>query len=159
MNKEITDDVIKSIRALYNSNSVVARLLDMTAQRKRDAKSISLESLCTKLGISRGEAVALARNLDETKCGEFIVGRRGQTSRFNWKYSSISLGRAATGELATLEDVADAATDSDEEDIEDSVVSSNVTKQVGKLSIADAKQGLADFFGVSINNIEIKITG
>jgi hypothetical protein len=144
-------DVIDKIRALYKVDANAQALFDWTAQRERDATSTNIDRIRSQLGISRGEAVALARRLEEAGCGQFIVGRRGQKSRFLWSYSCISLGRAAAGEAAELEEAENPVPES-EEDLVD--IRATEVPQV-PLTIAAAKAALASSLGVPITSIEI----
>jgi hypothetical protein len=136
------------IRKLYNSNPIAQQLFDDNAKRERDASSSSLDVISRKLNISRGDAVAVARALEEAGCGEFKVGRRGAPSRFEWSYSCIGLGRAAAGEPIALE-----RAENPQEDEEDAPVAGSDT-----LTIAQAKAALARSLGISIDQIEIKIS-
>jgi hypothetical protein len=147
MNKRLVDDVIKAVRALYKQNPIAERLFDLNAKRERDATSSSLDVISRKLDISRGDAVALARELEAAGCGTFKVGRRGAPSRFEWDYSCIGLGKAAAGEPIPLEQ----AENPQDEEEDDLVVASSV------LTIAQAKAALARSLGVSVDQIEIRI--
>lgn len=146
MNKNPANDVIKAIRELYNENPIAQQLFDINAERERDASSSSLDVISRKLEISRGDAVALARALEMAGCGEFKVGRRGASSRFEWSYSCIGLGKAAAGEPVTLEQAENPQNDEEE-----------VSSASGVLTIAQAKAALARSLGVSIDQIEIRI--
>lgn len=154
MTNDFNQDVIDAVRSLYNTDTSAQALFDWTAQRERDATSTSIDRIASQLGVSRGEAVALARLLEEAKCGEFIVGRRGQKSRFRWDYSCISLGQAASGESSSLEKAEDPIPENDEDLL---AVPSVAPAQPSalKLTIAEAKAALASSLGVSVTNIEI----
>jgi hypothetical protein len=143
----LAEDVIKAARELYVKNTFAQQLFDLNALRLRDANSTSLDLISRKLEISRGDAVALARALEDAKCGEFKVGRRGSKSRFEWAFSCIGLGKAAAGEPIQLER-ADNPTEEEEEE---------VSGDVGGLTIANAKAGLAAHLGIAITQIEIII--
>jgi hypothetical protein len=160
MNKKITSTVVSAIRALYASDENARALFDKLAQRQRDAGKTTIDQLSDKLSISRGESVALARSLEQAECGEFIVGRRGAPSRFRWDYSCISLGKAAAGETGELDAVDENAREIDDDDeIESANGAAESSHAPIRLTIADAKLGLANYFGVPIANIEIKIVG
>ena len=115
MNTTLTPDVAMAIRALYDENPHATRLFDWTASLERDAYETTVERLSRKLEISRGEAISLARELEEAGCGEFIVGRKGWSSRFRWAYSRVSLGQVASGEAEELEEASDPISEEDEE--------------------------------------------
>jgi hypothetical protein len=102
-----------------------------------------------RIDISRGDAVALARKLEEAGCGEFVVGRRGSKSRFVWAYSCIAIGQVASGEASTLEK----PDNPEPEDVDEE----EETGGASSLTIAQAKLALAKSLGVSVSNIEIII--
>lgn len=146
MNKSVDEDVIEAARTLYRQNPIAQQLFDMNAERERDASASSLDVISRKLEISRGDAVALARELEAAGCGKFKVGRRGAPSRFEWSYSCIGLGKAAAGEPVQLEQADDPE---DEEALPDDGLKT--------LTIAEAKAALARSLGVSVDQIEIRI--
>ena len=152
MTSDITKNVIAAIRQLYRSNSAAQALFDWTASRERDATATSIDRLSNRLGISRGEAVALARALEQAGCGLFVVGRRGQPSRIEWNFSCISLGQAATGEDVKLE----AAEDPLPECEEDRLEAAEATP-IQLLTLLDAKAALSRSLGVPVENIEITV--
>jgi hypothetical protein len=149
MNDLPENDVILAVRRLYKENPFAQQLFDLNAERERDANKTSLDVISRKLDISRGEAVALARSLEETGCGSFKVGRRGSASRFEWDYSCIALGKAAAGETIQLEKAENPQ--EEEEDPEPSPGAAN------GLTISEAKAALAKRLGISIESIEIHI--
>jgi hypothetical protein len=148
-----SSDVIKKIQALYKSNGDARAFLDRAAGRLRDSSASSIDLISRSLGISRGEAVALAKALESAGAGQFVVGRRGSKSRFVWSFSCISLGRIAAGEEAELE----APTNPEPEDEEEELVMNDDQKPQSKLTIADAKRLLAASLGVHESNVEIVI--
>ncbi len=159
MTNDLAKDVVEAIRALYSSDERAQALFDALAKRRRDASATSIDNLSNTLNIARGDAVALARALEETGCGQFIVGRRGQRSRFEWEYSCISLGRAAAGESADLEKAVDPVPEVDEEpqQSEVGIVPNQPSPAMKPVTIPEAKQLLAFSLGVSIANIEITV--
>jgi hypothetical protein len=157
MTNDTPKAVIDAIRKLYKANSAARALFDLTAKRERDATETSLVRISSLLGVDRGEAVALARALETTGCGEFVVGRRGQKSRFRWAYSCISLGQAASGEDVILEDVQDPIPESEEEETEGRSDELGHARSDPATAIAKAKEMLSGVFGVPLTSIEITI--
>ena len=157
MVSDFTKDIINKIRALYKSDPNAQQLFDNAAQRVRDARSISIDLMCRSLDISRGEAVALARRLQEAECGEFVLGRRGQKSRFEWAYSCISLGQAAAGEASDLEEAEDPLPEGEEEDVLPAVEAASISDVAVAplLTISHAKELLSKSLGVPVASIEI----
>ena len=151
MNTTLTPDVAMAIRALYDENPHATRLFDWTASLERDADETTVERFMRKLEISRGEAISLARELEEAGCGEFIVGRKGWSSRFRWAYSRVSLGQVASGEAEELEEASDPISEEDEEASEPREGSER------HLTIHEAKIRLAQSLGVEPSQISIEI--
>jgi len=146
MMDHIDNDVVTAVRALYAQDDDAKRFLDWCAGKHRDARETSIEHIMRVTDVSRSTAVALAKALDEAGCGEFIVGRRGSSSRFAWKYSRINLGHIAAGEAEELEEVINPVDDDEEHNSE-----------VTGLTIPQAKRYLAQSLGVTPEQIEIHI--
>ena len=153
MVKSPSTDVVKKIQGLYKNNDNARRFLDAAARRLRDASASSIDLISRSLGISRGEAVSLAKALEGAGAGQFVVGRRGSRSRFVWAFSCISLGRIAAGEEAELEE----PTDPEPEDNADEAAATVEFSSAGKLTIADAKRIMATSLGVPETSIEILV--
>ncbi len=151
MNEIVNPDVAKAVRALYEENPHATRLFDWTASLERDAYETTVERFMRKLEISRGEAINLARELEEAGCGEFIVGRKGWSSRFKWAYSRVNLGLVASGEAEELEETSDPISEEEEEASE--------PREGGEqhLTIHMAKIRLAQSLGVEPSQISIEI--
>ena len=144
-----------NLRKLYREDGAAKAVLDWAASRTNDAAETSLDRLMQMAQIGRSEAVELARTLDETGCGEFIVGRKGWKSRIRWTYSLRSLGSAAQGQTAELKEI-DPEVAEDAVDQQQPPQPADVPGDRG-LTIAEAKRGLATMFGVNPEAIEIII--
>ncbi len=155
MPNDFTMDLIEKIKNLYRTDTNAQKLFDWMAQRERDATFTTLDRICQLFSISRGDAVTLARRLKDANCGDFIVGRRGQKSRFIWFYSCISLGQAASGESTDIAEPENPMTE------EDPIIDTdNNSSKIGDpvvLTIAEAKSALAISLGVPITCIEITV--
>jgi biotin operon repressor len=143
------DEVIKGVQWLYSNSPHAKQLFDLNAQRERDARSTSIDVFERKLDISRSDARALARELEEAGCGVFKSGRRGWSSRLEWKYSCIVLGKVAAGQQIALKGPENTQ---DEEELE---AAEDI--EVMGLTIAEAKAGLATGLGIAVEQIEIHI--
>lgn len=159
MTEDFKPETIRSIRQLYNTDTSAAALFDWTARRGRDTTSTSIDRICTILQLSRRDAVALARRLEEASCGEFVEGRRGHKSRFRWRYSCISLGKAASGETSKLEEPENPISDDEDDKFDLNTETQGKVESLRDFSIADAKSALAKSLGVSPSDIEIIIRG
>lgn len=151
MNDTLDPMVVGKIQQLYGANEVARKLFDWVANLKNDAQETTIDRFMSRLGVARGVAVNLARDLEDAGCGRFVVGRKGSASRFEWGYSRVSLGQAAAGETDTLEPVSDdASEDSDEE---------ATSKVRSPMTIPEVKASLALHLGIDPSQIEISIRG
>lgn len=150
MNDDLQPATVQAVQALYDRNSNAKELFDWTASLQRDATATTIDRIAQVLDISRKSAVSLAQDLEEAGCGEFVVGRRGSPSRFEWSYSRVSLGQVAAGEADEIEDVCDPISEKEEE-----ALSSEHSAE--PMSISRAKVLLAKSLGVSTDQIEIQI--
>ncbi|KQB13460.1 hypothetical protein H9N28_01625 [Rhodobacter capsulatus] len=146
MNDEIESGVIVSVRRLYRDDAVARQLFDWVGSLQRDAVETTIDRLESKLEISRPAAVELAKKLEASGCGRFIVGRKGAQSRFEWFFSRVSLGRVAGGASDELEDRSNPVVqDADDEGPREA------------MTIAMAKTLLARALGVEPAQIEIVV--
>ena len=151
MTNEIDKNVIEQVRALYHADEAARVFLDHCAERERDASATSVDRIAYRLDVSRETAVGVAQALEEAGCGTFVLGRRGHKSRFVWDYSCISVGQAAAGEVASLEEPDDAI-----EDVNSLDALGNSSENV-PFSIGEAKKRLAKALDVPIDTIKISI--
>ena len=136
MNNHFQPQVVTAIRTLYEQNPDARRLFDWIASLQRDTTETSISRMVVTLGISRNAAVSLARELQDAGCGEFIVGRRGSSSRFKWNCSRVSLGQAASGETDEIEEAYDPIPETEEEDAAPQGSERNLTIQGAKILLA-----------------------
>lgn len=102
---------IEKLRRLYSSNECAKAILDHVAGRNKNSVKTNVDRLETVLRegkFSRREIVGALKKLEELQCGTFVIGRRGQPSRFEWAVEMIGLGRAAQGAQSDVE-ILDAA--------------------------------------------------
>jgi hypothetical protein len=155
MNDLISDSVISKVRELYANDEDAQRLFDWAASRERDAAATSIERIMYVTETNRREAVELAKKLEAAGCGYFVVGRRGQRSRFEWSYSLIGLGQVAAGEATELSEVATTAVDADEDQDDEAPVGKAEVAKGLTLSIQEAKEAIARSLKVPVSSIEI----
>jgi hypothetical protein len=148
MMSNIADNIVKLVRELYKKDKNAKALFDWAASRERDAGESRIDLISYRTGIERDEARALARQLAEMGCCEFIVGRRGAKSRVRWKYSLTGLGIAARGEANSLEVV-----NPDSIDLEFDAEADE------PLTIPEAKRRLAATLDIEPGAIEIIVKG
>lgn len=150
MNDNFQPVIVQAVQNLYDQNPYAKRLFDWTASLQRDAAATTIDRIAQVLEISRKAAVSLAQELGKAGCGEFIVGRRGSPSRFEWSYSRVSLGQVAAGEADEIEAVCDPISEQEEEAL-------GPEGSAEPLTISSAKVLLAKSLGLTPDQIEIQI--
>ena len=153
------NDLVASLKKLYATSPPARDWLDHAAGRKRDAQASSIERLMAVCDVGRADAVSLARQFDEIACADFKVGRRGQKSRLEWRYSLTSLGKAASGETESLDQI---DRDADEMEDDDAAESSEADQsppspQSAARLVLKAKEALSRDLGIPMGSIEIII--
>jgi len=113
---------ISHLRKVYGNNNCAKAILDVAASRKNNSYSTNVDRLMWVISqggtsFSRRDVITALRELEKANCGEFIIGRRGQPSRFRWSVEMIAAGRAARGDQKDVESLAegDARKGTDEE--------------------------------------------
>lgn len=144
-------EIIKSVRRLYRDEAWAERLFDSLAERKNNPAATTIDRLMRLLSLTLSEATAAAKELQGTGCGTYIVGRKGNASRFAWDYSAISLGLAATGRADTIVGMTEEGSERGEE-------APSRTPPL-QLTIQQAKEALARTYGITPDQIEITIKG
>ena len=115
---------ILEINTLYKKDECAKSILDYAASRTKNSSKISVDRLTRKISqnganFSRKDVINFLKKLESFKCGKFVVGRRGQPSRFEWEVEMIGLGKAARGmetEIVRLNEDETHADDHDEEE-------------------------------------------
>lgn len=105
---EKTEVDISGLRKLYRSNDCAKAILDYSATRLKNSYETSVDRFTSAINknggsFSRREVRDALRELGETNCGTFIIGRRGQASRFRWSVRMNAAGKAARGDQKEVE--------------------------------------------------------
>lgn len=108
-------NVVK-LKKVYKTNESIRRICDDLAAREKVYREWPVERMCQRTGLSRADVIDAFRIFENLGFGRFLVGRRGQQSRFYAEVSMVSVGKAATGE--TTEVAADEIEEGDEESAE-----------------------------------------
>lgn len=109
MNHTVEKEInLKELRRLYSTDTCARALLDHISQRRYNSFESTvdrLEAVLKREGAdcSRRDVVGALRSLEQLKCGTFVMGRRGQASRFQWGVEMIGVGKAARGEETMVE--------------------------------------------------------
>jgi len=85
------------LQDLYKTSAAARTLLDHFAGRQRGRNVTEVDSLMESTGLDRWEVIHVLKALDEAGCGQFLAGRRGHQSRFQWAVSLVDAGKAAKG--------------------------------------------------------------
>lgn len=93
----------EKVRDLYKSNQTAKIFFDHMSSRQRNQSETKVDRIIKileneKQTPSRGDIIALFKNIEEYKCGQFVTGRWGWPSRFVWDVDSLSASRFAAGE-------------------------------------------------------------
>jgi hypothetical protein len=103
MNAEVKSSVdFQSIRQLYQSDSSARTILDEFAGFRRNTSTTALEQLLFRLTsagkpVPKSEVIEVLRKLEQFGCGDFITGRKGHATRFEWTYPLSKVGKIAAG--------------------------------------------------------------
>ena len=98
---------VEQIRVLYKKDPAFRIILDYFASEKKNSKKTTVDRLLGILlsdykDITRAEVIDFFRELEEIGCGDFLVGRKGHPSRFEWSVELVDVGLAASGEGDTI---------------------------------------------------------
>lgn len=105
---------IQFLREIYERSPSVCAVLDYFAAKARPSQKTTVDLLIANLAkggrhANRGTVVLFFKNLQKRGWGQFIAGRHGHPSRFEWSVSNTSLGRVATGEESEIEEIGEHA--------------------------------------------------
>lgn len=116
-----TDGVdFAALRALYGSSEAASGMFDHFASRERNWGSTTVDRIQDNvraggLDVSRGDVIAVFKELEKCGCGTFKVGRKGWASRFEWEVQMVGVGKAAAGEIEEVEKVLEEDSGKEEE--------------------------------------------
>lgn len=158
MTNDIDAKIVKLLQKHYREYEASRPFLDWLASRTNDAAETSVDRMMQMGQLSRSDAVWLGKKLEEYGCSVFISGRKGYKSRVAWEYSLRSVGKAAIGKSQVLEELdpdiqADAI---DQQALNPTVVAAEQDNEL-RISVDEAKRGLAATFGVPPSAIEITV--
>ena len=93
----------KELGLFYRDSPTAKVLLDYLAARKKNSAKTDVDRLEQVLrqeghSVARKDIISVLKRLEDLHCGQFVVGRRGQPSRFEWAVQMSDLGSAARGE-------------------------------------------------------------
>lgn len=99
-----------NLRKLYKKNKAARAFFDHAAQRLKNQNETKVDRILKVLreeghDISRSDIIEVFREFEKEKLGNFVIGRRGWSSRFVWSMAIVSAGKAATGESEEVEEL------------------------------------------------------
>lgn len=115
---------IKALKRLYANSAVAKAAMDYFASRQYNSGSTKVDRLERTLAqaeyeFPRRDVIGFLRQLEGLGCGTFVIGRRGQPSRFEWGVQMISVAKASKGEEQAIKrlDPVEVPREEDEEDV------------------------------------------
>src|SRR5215469_10873530 len=104
---------IEALRQLYKDNEVAKALLNHLRDRERNRHNTPVDILKYRLSqeghpVNKWSLINVLRELEKIGCGRFVVGRRGQQSRFEWEVRMVDVGGAASGRETKIGTVVEA---------------------------------------------------
>lgn len=95
--------VAEQLRELYQCNEVACAMFGQWADHGHGSKPSIVTSIYNQLvhsgrAVCRADVVQVFGELESIGIGQFVVGRRGKPSRFEWKASPKSVGKVARGD-------------------------------------------------------------
>jgi serine/threonine protein kinase len=94
---------IPGLRAAYGEDTAVRNIIDHFASRQYNQNTTELDTLRNKLEhsgtpVEEPGLIRALRRLDALGVGRFLLGRRGQPTRFEWHEKSLTVRSLATDE-------------------------------------------------------------
>src|ERR1035441_6542730 len=94
---------IPGLRAAYGEDTAVRIIIDHFASRQYNQNTTELDTLRNKLEhsgtpVEKPALIHALRRLDALGVGRFLLGRRGQPTRFEWHEKSLTVRSLATDE-------------------------------------------------------------
>ncbi|HWB82946.1 MAG TPA: hypothetical protein VG675_02315 [Bryobacteraceae bacterium] len=92
---------IAKLKAAYAEDPAVRAIIDHFASRQRNRSSIEVNALHDKLArsstpVGKQDLIRALRLMGTVGVGRFLVGRRGQATRFEWYEKSLTVRKLAT---------------------------------------------------------------
>ncbi|CAB3800725.1 hypothetical protein LMG28688_05217 [Paraburkholderia caffeinitolerans] len=94
---------VDEIRALADESEINRQFFDRLANRSKNSRVTTVDHVVRFTRGSRREVVDLFRAMTELGLGEFVLGRKGAPSRFEWQARLTEVGQAAIGEADEVE--------------------------------------------------------
>jgi hypothetical protein len=107
-----TEFSVADVKELYASNDTARIFFDYLAHRKQNRSETKVHRIIKVLDrigfvVNRGDMIDVMKELEDSGCGRFVVGRLGWPSRFVWTVGMVAVGKAAAGEPVTIESLSE----------------------------------------------------
>lgn len=91
---------VQNLKSMYDADRTAHVVLNHLAHT-RAVKTMTVDKLLSDLqgSLKREEVIPLLRQLQQAGCGQFLAGRRGHQSRFEWTVKSSEAGQAVSTTL------------------------------------------------------------
>lgn len=112
---------VEKLRQLYKKDKVARLMLDKFAGYQRNRGTMKVDHLLWMLraidaDITRSDIVRVFKELESLGYGRYVLGRWSHPSRFQWSASLSEVGRAASGEEATVQQLSEDSDQLEEEE-------------------------------------------
>ncbi|TGL55688.1 hypothetical protein EHQ61_00050 [Leptospira wolffii] len=112
---------VGKLKDMYRKSESFRKIFDHFASRINNSAVTKMNRFLYVLNspnhfVDRSEAISFFRELESAGFGEYVEGRKGWPSRFEWTSQLVEVGKAASGELEDVNQVNDkSGKDSNEE--------------------------------------------
>jgi hypothetical protein len=92
---------VQTVRKFYKRDKVARAVIENLAGRPSEGET-DVGAIAEATRVLRLDVVRVLKELEKRGCGEFVVGRKGRSSRMKWSVDPRLLLGAATDELDEL---------------------------------------------------------
>lgn len=92
MADHLSRTIKSAVRRIAGSNKRFGPFFSWAAEQPEGTRETELDAIESQVGLSRLQAVALCKQLQEATVGRFVAGRRGRPSRLEWNLDPRAVG-------------------------------------------------------------------
>ena len=92
MADHLSRTIKSAVRRIAGSNKRFGPFFSWAADQPEGTRETELDTIESQVGLSRLQAVALCKQLQEATVGRFVAGRRGRPSRLEWNLDPRAVG-------------------------------------------------------------------
>jgi hypothetical protein len=118
---QVSAGAVERLKQLYKKDRIARVMLDSFATYQRNRTTMKVDHLLLKLRnmdseVTRADIVRILKELEILGFGRYVLGRWSHPSRFQWAASVAEVGKAASGEETTVQQLPESSGEvSDEE--------------------------------------------